>query len=91
MLALYALCDPDQKRIFCDNAFTPNKDGKNDLLTGFPGGIKAFKYMAIYNSYGEKIFRTTDHTKGWDSNYRGWPLSTKAFVLLAEQQITKGN
>ena len=90
MLALYALCDPDQKRIFCDNAFTPNKDRKNDLLTVFPVGIKALKYMAIYNSYGKKIFRTTDHTKGWDGNYRGRPLGTQLFVVLAEATDYKG-
>lgn len=70
--------------LYIPTAFTPNNDGKNDVLHVFPVGIKAFHYMAIYNRYGELIFKTTDYSKGWDGTYKGAVLSTATFVAVAK-------
>ncbi|HYO22522.1 MAG TPA: T9SS type B sorting domain-containing protein, partial [Flavisolibacter sp.] len=70
--------------IYIPSAFTPNNNGKNDLLKVVPVGMKLFKYFAVFNRYGEMIFKTTDPAKGWDGRYKGTLLPTATFVVLAE-------
>jgi len=45
--------------IYVHSAFTPNGDGKNDVLKAIPVGIKKFLYFSIYNRWGQRIFFTT--------------------------------
>ena len=40
--------------------------------------------MAVYNRYGQQIFKTTDHTKGWDGTLGGVKLTTNTFVVVSE-------
>jgi gliding motility-associated-like protein len=48
------------------NAFTPNNDGHNDVFrVKYPGLIKAIQ-MIIYDRWGQKVFESTDPSKGWD-------------------------
>lgn len=76
--------------LYIPTAFTPNNDGKNDVLHVFPVGIKAFHYMAVYSRQGELLFRTTSHSKGWDGRYKGAVLGTQTFVVVAEAIDYKG-
>jgi gliding motility-associated-like protein len=76
--------------IYIPTAFTPNKDGKNDVLKAFPVGMKLFKYFAVYNRYGELVFKTTDHEVGWDGKYKGKEMSTATFVFVSEAIDYKG-
>jgi gliding motility-associated-like protein len=83
--------------VFVPNTFTPNGDGKNDIL--FVRGIKVDDvYFAVYNRWGEKVFETTDKTKGWDGIYKsrpadvgvfGWYLKVKC--VNGEENFQKGN
>ena len=65
------------------NAFTPNGDGKNDLL--YPlNAIKAEQLdFKVYNRWGQVIFKTTDWKKGWDGKYNGelQPSGTYVWML----------
>jgi len=49
------------------NAFTPNGDGLNDTFKPVVNTelVRQFN-MSIYNKWGERIFETSDATKGWD-------------------------
>ena len=76
--------------LYIPNAFTPNSDGKNDLLKVFPVGIRSFQYLAVYNRYGELIFKTTNYTTGWDGTYKGTKLGTETFVVVAQALDYKG-
>jgi len=38
--------------------------------------------MAIYNRWGQKIFETTDMSKGWDGTFEGQNQSTGAYVWV---------
>ena len=72
------LCLISEAKIFVPNAFTPNKDGKNEVFiprailifnqTGNP--ILDYKFE-IYNRWGEQIFESNDLNLGWDGNYKG--------------------
>ncbi len=70
--------------IFVPNAFTPNGDGPNDVLKAIPIGIKSFKYFAVYNRWGQMIFKTTSQGSGWDGTINGLPQQTGGFVWMAE-------
>jgi hypothetical protein len=52
--------------LYIPNAFSPDGDGSNDVLKIFPVGIKTFKFFAVYNRYGQEVYRTSDYTHGWD-------------------------
>lgn len=83
--------------VFVPNTFTPNSDGKNDIL--YVRGIKVDEvYFAVYNRWGEKVFDTTDKSKGWDGIYKsrpadvgvfGWYLKVKC--INGEESFKKGN
>jgi gliding motility-associated-like protein len=36
--------------------------------------------MIIFNRWGEKMFETTDLSKGWDGNYLGKPAQDGVYV-----------
>ncbi len=83
--------------IYVPSAFTPNADGLNDVLRCLPVGLKTFKYFAVYNRFGQQVFRTTKLSGGWDGRWKGLPLETSSFVFMAEgidysgrQIISKG-
>ena len=49
------------------NAFTPNKDGLNDVLkVAYSAGVGAEFNFRIFNRWGKLMFQTNDINKGWD-------------------------
>lgn len=73
--------DPD---IFIPTAFTPNRDGKNDVLKPLPIGIKAFHYFRIYNRWGQMIFSTSTSGSGWDGTVEGKEQATGTYVFMVQ-------
>jgi gliding motility-associated-like protein len=65
--------------LFIPDAFSPNGDGKNDVLFVRGNNIKEL-YFSVYDRWGEKIFETTDKNIGWDGSYKGKELSNAVFV-----------
>ncbi len=70
--------------IYVPNAFTPNRDSKNDILKAIPVGIKDFHYFRIYNRWGSLIFSTTNPANGWDGRIKGAEQPTATYVWMAE-------
>ncbi|MCS6933659.1 MAG: gliding motility-associated C-terminal domain-containing protein [Chitinophagales bacterium] len=69
--------------IYIPNAFTPNGDGKNDVL--YVRGNNLFKlYFAVYDRWGQMMFETRDINKGWDGTFRGSKLDPAVFGYYAE-------
>lgn len=48
------------------NVFTPNSDGRNDLLNPFPYRFVDKIDMTIYNRWGGLVFKTNDLDINWD-------------------------
>lgn len=67
--------------VFVPDAFTPDNAGPNENNTFIPKvtNHKTF-YMGVYNRWGEKMYETTDLTKGWDGNYLGKPAQQGVYV-----------
>jgi len=73
----------DASTIFIPNAFTPNNDGKHDLLVLKTLGVERI-YMAIYNRNGEKVFETNSLNEFWDGTYNGSKLAPDVYGYYAE-------
>ena len=69
-------------QIYVPSAFAPN--GINNLLHAIPVGIREFRYFAIYNRYGELVFKTSNPAEGWDGKYKGVAQNSAGFVWIAE-------
>ncbi|MCC7332699.1 MAG: gliding motility-associated C-terminal domain-containing protein [Flavobacteriales bacterium] len=50
---------------YIPNAFTPDRDGLNEVFSAVGEEIKEFS-MQIFNRWGEKIFETHDIQNGWN-------------------------
>jgi gliding motility-associated-like protein len=77
--------------LYIPNAFSPNGDITNDILKVFPVGIKSFGYFSVYTRGGQRIFHTTDYTRGWDGTFKGAKLDPGTFVVVATAVDYKGN
>ena len=70
--------------IYVPNAFTPNRDSRNDILKAFPVGIKDFQYFRIFDRWGNLVFSTTNAAIGWDGRIKGTEQPTGTYVWMAE-------
>lgn len=69
------------------NAFTPNGDGKNDVLRPLLfGNVQQFRFM-IFNRWGQKVFETTDLQKGWDGGNAANGFDTGVYVWTCQYQF----
>ncbi|MCW3121364.1 MAG: hypothetical protein JWQ38_856 [Flavipsychrobacter sp.] len=60
--------------IWFPNAFTPNRDGKNDIARALGTFDKLQDYsLSIYNRLGQQLFYTQDIYAGWNGMYNGTP------------------
>ncbi|MEO7311348.1 MAG: gliding motility-associated C-terminal domain-containing protein [Chitinophagaceae bacterium] len=66
------------------NAFTPNKDGKNEVFKVLNLKDLQEYYLAIYNRWGQKIFETSDYTSGWDGTVNGKAAEIGAYVWYCD-------
>ena len=72
------------------NAFTPNKDGKNDCFSVKSWGLVSELKFTIFNRWGETVFYTTDPSKCWDGTFRGVDQNSSAFVYQISAKTNCG-
>jgi gliding motility-associated-like protein len=91
-------------KVSVPNAFSPNSDGKNDVLkvltnvdsdnnyaNGFiEGGAIVEMNFEVYNRFGQLVFRTTDPHEGWDGNFKGKPMNPAVFVYKLDYRLING-
>ncbi|MEM1119709.1 MAG: PKD domain-containing protein [Bacteroidota bacterium] len=71
---------------YMPNAFTPTRDGVNDIFIGNGNLNGATDFIfTIWNRWGELIFETTDFTEGWNgrknNDGRDSPAGVYVYVL----------
>jgi gliding motility-associated-like protein len=75
------------------NAFSPNKNGINDVFRPVGVGINlTLEYqLTIYNRWGEKVFETLDPLHGWDGTYGGRQPMEGVYVYKAQVVFLDGS
>ena len=73
---------PD-RNVFVPTAFTPNKNGQNDVLRPILNSISELRYFKVYNRWGQVVFETNTIGKGWDGTMKGTaqPSETYSWIL----------
>ncbi len=74
----------DHADIYVPTAFTPNNDGRNDILRPVLMGMKEFRYFRVFNRFGQLLYETTTNRAGWDGSFKGTPLPVQVVVWIAE-------
>lgn len=77
--------------IFIPTAFTPNGDGRNDILVPVTAGIASFDYFRVYNRWGQVVFATTQQGSGWDGSINGQLQPAGTYVFMAQGIDYLGN
>lgn len=61
-------------------AFTPNNDGRNDLLKAINADLAREFQLRVYNRFGQMMFATRVPTDGWDGRFKGVPADAGTYV-----------
>lgn len=69
-------------QIFVPTAFTPNGDGKNEIVAPIAVGITRLNYFRIYNRWGQLVFETTINGKGWNGTLAGKLQPSATYVWI---------
>lgn len=72
---------------YIPNAFTPNDDGINDAFTGKGIFINEFE-MAIFDRWGNLIYKTDDINKPWDGRANQGKEAAQADVYVYAVKVT---
>ncbi|WP_276501498.1 gliding motility-associated C-terminal domain-containing protein [Terrimonas pollutisoli] len=70
--------------VFVPTAFTPNHDGKNDILRPILAGMRQFDYFQVYNRWGQLVFSTSRDGHGWDGTINGQPQANNTYVWMVK-------
>jgi len=77
--------------VWIPSAFTPNSDGKNDVLYVRGEGVNNFEF-AVYNSWGETVFYSKNIGIGWDGRKMATneEMPEGAYVYYVKGVLTNG-
>ncbi len=79
-----------ESSIYIPNAFSPNGDGKNDVLYVRANNVTQI-YFAVYDRWGQRVFETRDISKGWDGIFNGKKIDPAVFGWYAEGECVGEN
>jgi len=68
---------------FVPSCFTPNNDGKNDVLKLFTVNVSDF-YFQILDRWGRILYETNNPEAEWDGTYQGGYVQEGTFVYKME-------
>lgn len=69
---------------YLPSAFTPNKDGLNDLLRPYLIGMNGLRSFSIFNRWGQLIFFTQTYGDGWNGTFKGVDQAAGVYVWVLE-------
>jgi gliding motility-associated-like protein len=70
--------------VFVPTAFTPNNDGRNDILKPIAVGMQRLDFFGVYNRWGQLVFSTSINGKGWDGTISGTPQGSGTYVWMVK-------
>jgi gliding motility-associated-like protein len=94
-VTIFVVCN--QGNLFVPNTFSPNGDGKNDVLYPRGKGIFNIKSFQIFNRWGEIVyqrfnFQANDNNtgSGWDGRFKGINAGQDVYIYLVEVVCENG-
>lgn len=81
--------NPLVDQIFVANAFTPNGDGKNDIVYVHNENIKSLKFY-VYDQLGELLYVSQSQQNGWDGTFKGKTEPAGVYVYFLEAIMNDG-
>ena len=81
--------NPLNKEVFVPNVFSPNGDGKNDVLFVYGNYIDKVE-MRIFNQWGQQIAMINNRTQGWDGMHKGNPQPVGVYVYVLKAVLSDG-
>ena len=87
LINIHTLCEGSQ--VFVPNAFTPDGDGKNDILMVRSKGVNAIRSFKVFSRWGELIFEKQNFPPnnpsfGWDGKIKGKSGSAEVYVYILD-------
>ncbi len=75
--------------LFMPTAFSPNRDGKNDIYYPMTRGIRIINRFSVFNRFGQMLFdskniKPNEKQFGWDGKYKGLDQAGEAYVFVLE-------
>ncbi|MEY3324683.1 MAG: hypothetical protein RLZ11_997, partial [Bacteroidota bacterium] len=81
---------PCVKGIHMPTIFTPNGDGKNDVVKPSVPGMKKFECFKVYNRWGNLIFECYNVLQAWDGTYKGVIQPAETYIWIVQGQDGQG-
>ncbi|MFN7846845.1 MAG: gliding motility-associated C-terminal domain-containing protein [Bacteroidota bacterium] len=75
--------------VWVPNAFSPNKDGVNDIFFVRGNNVKDFA-LKIFDRWGTLMFETSNLNDGWNGEYQGRIVNTGIFVYTLDYTLKEG-
>ncbi len=72
----------DLDSVYVPTGFTPNNDGRNDLLRPIFGTKFTLKQFSVYNRWGQQVYTTSQGGAGWDGKLQGILQETGVYVWI---------
>lgn len=85
-----------QRLVYIPNAFSPNDDGINDILSIYVDNeVSRIKSFVIFDRWGNTVYAgydlpLNDPLAGWDGMYKGKKMDPGVFVFFAEIEFIDG-
>ena len=83
-----------ERLIAVPTGFTPNGDGRNDLLEVFGQTGTEIVRFEVFDRWGERVFEATDFPVnthvGWDGTFRGMPAMPGVYIWYIEARFIDG-
>ncbi len=79
----YLDAEPCNTAIIMPTLFSPNGDGKNDVIRPIVPGLKTFNYIKIFNRWGNVVFESKDPNRGWDGNLGGKAQPQDTYIWIS--------
>lgn len=71
-------------KVHMPNIFTPNADGRNDLLKPLETENALKVNLSIYNRWGRKLYETSDMRSGWNGSHEGEECAPGTYFYVAQ-------
>lgn len=76
--------------VYVPSGFTPNADGKNDVLRPVISSVVTSFVFRVYNRFGQVLFETNQPQKGWNGRFKGVEQPQGAYVWTYTYTVQGG-